>query len=441
MLSGAVPPAAANHRDTMPGHTIDATYQIAKEHYAELGVNTETALARLAAIPISLHCWQGDDVGGFERFGAELGGGLAATGNYPGKARTPDELRADAAKALSLIPGRHRFNLHAFYGEFHSRPIDRDQIGPEHFEGWIDWAKRLGIGLDFNPTFFSHPKAADNFTLSHQDPGIREFWIAHGAACRRIGAHIGKSLGKPCITNVWIPDGMKDTPVDRVGPRERLIASLDAVFKERIDASLNKDAVEGKLFGIGCESYTVGSHEFYYGYALSRGKLLTLDTGHYHPTETVTDKISSAFAFLPEILLHVSRGVRWDSDHVVLLNDDLEALAQELVRGSFLDRTHIGLDFFDASINRVAAWTIGTRNMIKALLRALLEPTDTLRSLEEHGDYTGRLALLEELKTLPFGAVWDRYCETSGVPVGAAWLNEIRTYEHEVLAARTQALA
>jgi len=420
----------------MPSRSIERVYEDARDQYAELGVDTDGALERLAAVPISLHCWQGDDVGGFERLGTSLGGGLAATGNYPGKARTPDELRSDAEKALSLIPGRHRFNLHAFYGEFGGRRVERDQIGPEHFAGWIEWARSLGIGLDFNPTFFSHPHADDNFTLSHQDPAIREFWIAHGVACRRIGAAIGEQLGNTCITNVWIPDGMKDTPVDRVQPRERLVESLDAVFAEPLDPNHTKDAVEGKLFGIGCESYTVGSHEFYYGYALSRGKLLTLDSGHYHPTETVTDKISSVLMFLPEILLHVSRGVRWDSDHVILLNDDLEALAQELVRGSFLERTHVGLDYFDASINRVAAWTIGTRNMLKALLKALLEPTSRLRALESARDYTARLALLEELKTQPFGAVWDYHCARSGVPSGGAWLQEIRSYEEDVLAAR-----
>ena len=421
----------------MPTHSTERAYEDARERYAELGVHTETALDRLAAVSISLHCWQGDDVGGFERFGTGLGGGLAATGNYPGKARTPDELRSDAEKALSLIPGRHRFNLHAFYGEFGGRLVDRDQIGPEHFSGWIDWAKHLRIGLDFNPTFFSHPNAVDNFTLSHSDAAIRDFWIAHGVACRRIGATIGASLNTPCVTNFWIPDGMKDTPIDRVGPRERLISALDSIFDEHIDPALHRDAVEGKLFGIGCESFTVGSHEFYYGYALSRGKLLTLDSGHYHPTETVTDKISSVLTFLPEILLHVSRGVRWDSDHVIVLNDDLESVGQELVRGQFLDRVHIGLDYFDASINRVAAWTIGTRNMIKSLLKALLEPTDALRALEAEGDYTGRLALLEEIRTLPFGAVWDRYCERAGVPIRGAWLRDIKTYEEQVLAGRS----
>jgi L-rhamnose isomerase len=415
---------------------IERAYEAAKTSYAEAGVDTDAALKRLAAVPISLHCWQGDDVEGFEKFGASLGGGLAATGNYPGKARTPDELRRDASQALSLIPGTHRFNLHASYGEFGGKAVERNEIGPEHYAGWIEWARESGIGLDFNPTFFSHPKAADNFTLSHPDTAIRSFWIDHGIACRRIGAAMGKALGKPCITNLWIPDGMKDTPVDRVSPRERLTESLDAVFKETIDPSLNRDSVEGKLFGIGCESYTVGSHEYYFGYALSRNKLLTLDSGHYHPTETVTDKISSMLMFLPEILLHVSRGVRWDSDHVVLLNDDLEALSQEIVRGNYLGRTHIGLDFFDASINRVAAWTIGTRNMIKSLLKALLEPLKSLRGFESAGDYTSRLALLEENKTMPFGAVWDQYCVMANVPVGAAWLAEVKRYERDVLAKR-----
>jgi L-rhamnose isomerase len=415
---------------------VDTAYRLAAERYQEYGVDTEAALARLKTIPVSLHCWQGDDVRGFEQFGGELGGGLAATGNYPGAARTPDELRADAAKALSLIPGRHRFNLHAFYGEFGSTRVDRDEIRPEHFAGWIDWAKSLGIGLDFNPTYFSHPKAAANATLSHADAGIRSFWIRHGIASRKIAEAMGRALGTPCVTNFWIPDGMKDTPVDRTGPRARLIEALDAVFKDPIDPAFTRDAVEGKLFGIGVESYTVGSHEFYLAYALTRRILFTLDTGHYHPTETITDKISAVLSFLPEILLHVSRGVRWDSDHVVLLNDDLEAIGQELVRGDYLARTHIGLDYFDASINRVAAWTIGVRNMQKALLKALLEPIDRLRTAEHSGDYTARLALLEEAKTLPFGAVWDHYCESSGVPIGDTWLADVRQYERDVLSRR-----
>ena len=416
--------------------TAGRAYDTARDQYAELGVDTDEALKRLAAVSISLHCWQGDDVGGFEGSGTGLTGGLAATGNYPGRARTADELRADAGKALDCIPGRHRFNLHAFYGEFEGKRVERDAIEPRHFQGWIEWARARGIGLDFNPTFFSHPLAADNFTLAHRDPEVRGFWIRHGVACRRIGAAIGTALRSPCVTNLWIPDGMKDSPVDRLGPRERLIDSLDAVFREPLDAGVNLDAVEGKLFGIGCESYTVGSHEFYLAYALSRGKLLTLDTGHYHPTETVADKISSVLLFLPRILLHVSRGVRWDSDHVVVLNDEVEALAQELVRGGFLDRTHIGLDYFDASINRVAAWTIGSRSLLKALLKAVLEPTATLRALEAEGDYTSRLALLEELKSVPFGAVWDFYCESSGAPVGGAWLPQVKEYERRVLSTR-----
>jgi len=420
----------------MTTHSIESAYALARQQYADLGVDADAALRRLAAVAVSLHCWQGDDVAGFENPEGELGGGIAATGNYPGKARTPDELRLDAAKALSLIPGRHRFNLHAFYGEFGTR-IERDAVGPEHFAGWIDWAKGLGIGLDFNPTCFSHPKAADNFTLSHPDEAIRAFWIRHAAGCRRIGAAMGKALGTPCVTNLWIPDGMKDTPADRVGPRERLIRSLDAVFEEPLDPAFNLDSVEGKLFGLGCESYTVGSHEFYFGYALSRRILYTLDTGHYHPTETITDKISAVLMFIPQILLHVSRGVRWDSDHVVVLGDDLDAIAQELVRGDFLQRTHIGLDYFDASINRVAAWVIGTRNTLKALLRAMLEPSALLRGSETRYDYTGRLALQEEIKSLPWGAVWDRYCESAGVPVGARWLDEVREYERRVLSLRS----
>ena len=420
----------------MKADTETRAYDIARDRYAELGVDTDSALERLASVSLSLHCWQGDDVGGFERSGTGLTGGIAATGHYPGKPRTPAELRADAERALACIPGRHRFNLHAIYGEFGGKAVDRHEIGPEHFSGWIEWAKARGIGLDFNPTFFSHPKAADNFTLSHSDRSIRRFWIDHGVASRRVGAAIGRALGTPCITNVWVPDGMKDMPADRTRPRERLIESLDAVFHEPIDPALNLDAVEGKLFGIGCESYTVGSHELYFGYALSRGKLLTLDTGHYHPTESVADKISAVMMFLPAVLLHVSRGVRWDSDHVVVLNDELEMLCQELVRGRYLDRTHIGLDYFDASINRVAAWTIGARNMLKALLKALLEPSEMLRAHEEAGDFTARLTLLEEIKMLPAGAVWDYYCASTGVPVGMAWLDDVRRYERDVMSKR-----
>jgi L-rhamnose isomerase len=415
--------------------SIAKSFSLAQERYAALGVDVEHALKTLATIPVSLHCWQGDDVGGFENFGGTLGGGLAVTGNYPGKARTPDELRADLDKALSLIPGKHRLNLHAFYGEFGGKKVDRDAIEPKHFKNWIAWAKQNGLGLDFNPTCFSHPKAADGFTLSHADKGIRQFWIEHCQRSREIGAAMGQALGKTCVTNVWIPDGMKDTPADRVAPRARLAESLDAVFRKKISPKLNLDAVEPKLFGIGSESCVVGSHEFYLGYAVSRKKLLCLDAGHYHPTEGIADKISSVLQYLPEILLHVSRGVRWDSDHVVVLNDDLLAIAREIAVNGFEKRVHIGLDYFDASINRVAAWTIGTRNMIRALLIALLE-SPLIRSAEAAGDFTTRLALQEEARSLPFGAVWDYYCEQQGVPVGEHWLTEVKSYEQTVLVNR-----
>lgn len=415
---------------------IEQTFEVARERYAQLGVDAAAALDRLSGIAVSLHCWQGDDVGGFENTGTELGGGLAVTGNYPGKARTPDELRGDLGLALKLIPGRHRVNLHASYAETGGRRVERSELRPEHFGGWIDWARERRLGLDFNPTFFAHPKAADGFTLAHRDDGVRRFWVAHGIACRQIGAAFGKALGTPCVTNFWIPDGFKDTPADRKGPRERLVQALDAVFATPIDARFNRDAVEGKLFGIGSEAYVVGSHEFYLGYAVTRRKLLCLDAGHFHPTEVVSDKLSAVLCWLDEVLLHVSRGLRWDSDHVVTLGDELQALAQELVRGDYLGRVHLGLDYFDASINRVAAWVIGARGLLKALLTALLEPTDTLRRLEAEGDFTGRLALLEELKTLPFGAVWDFHCLKSGVPAGPAWLAEVRRYEQEVLARR-----
>jgi L-rhamnose isomerase len=414
---------------------IEQAYRLARERYGELGVNTDKAMRRLGKVAISLHCWQGDDVGGFENAAGLSGGGIMATGAYPGKARTPDELRADIEKALSLIPGKHRLNLHAMYAETKGK-VDRNELEPRHFRGWVQWAKANGLGMDFNGTYFSHPKAADGFTLSSANERVRRFWVEHGIACRRIGAYMGKQLGTPCVTNTWIPDGYKDIPADRKGPRERLKQSLDEILAERMNRNHLLDAVEGKLFGLGSESYVVGSHEFYLGYAVANGTLLCLDTGHFHPTETVSDKISAVMTFLDEILLHVSRGVRWDSDHVVILSDELEALAQELVRGDYLDRTHIGLDFFDASINRVAAWVIGTRCMLKALLMALLEPTDKLRRMEAKGDFTSRLAMLEELKTLPFGAVWDYYCTKSNVPAGDAWLGEVKAHEENVLSKR-----
>ncbi len=420
-----------SHRD------ITQAYQLARERYAALEVDTERVLKHLSKVRVSLHCWQGDDVGGFESFGGVLTGGIVATGHYPGKARTPDELRADAAKALSLIPGKHRFNLHACYAETGRKKVDRDELSAAQFRNWIAWAKSIGVGLDFNQTYFAHPKAAEGMTLSHRNKGIRQFWIEHGIRCREIGAAIGKALGKTCLTNLWIPDGMKDTPADRKGPRERLAESLDAVFQKKLNPKLNVDSVEPKLFGIGSESYVVGSLEFYLGYAVSRKFLLMLDAGHYHPTEGIADKISSVLLYLPEIALHVSRGVRWDSDHVVTLTDELEAIAQEIVWGGHLGRVRIGLDYFDASINRVAAWVIGTRNMIKALLLALLAPIARLKALEAEGDFTSRLALMEDTKVLPFGAVWDYYCAKQGSPVGDGWLAEVKRYEQAVLSQRT----
>ncbi len=407
---------------------IEKAYEIAKQHYAELGVDTDKSIERLSKTAISLHCWQGDDVGGFETSEGLSGGGLVATGAYPGKARTADELRGDIEKALSLIPGKHRLNLHAMYAETAGK-VDRNELTPEHFTTWIDWAKANGLGMDFNGTFFSHPKADSGFTLSSADEAIRSFWVEHGIACRKIGAAMGKELGTPCVTNLWIPDGYKDIPADRKGPRRRLRKSLDEIFAEKIDQNHLLDCVESKLFGIGSECYVVGSHEFYLGYAIRNNVMLCLDTGHFHPTEVVSDKISSVMEFLDRILLHVSRGVRWDSDHVVILSDELRAICEEIVRGDFLERIHIGLDFFDASIHRVAAWIIGTRCMLKALLFALLEPTDKLREMEMVGDFTSRLAMLEELKTMPFGAVWDFYCIKMEVPVGPDWLKEVRDYE------------
>jgi L-rhamnose isomerase len=416
--------------------SIERAYELARERYGLLGLDTDRVLKKLAGISISIHCWQGDDVGGFENMGLGLGGGLAVTGNYPGKARTPAELRADFEKAVSLIPGNHRFNVHASYAEMDGRKVERNELSADQFRNWIAWAKANKLGLDFNQTYFAHPKAADGFTLSHPDKGIRKFWIEHGICCREIGAEMGKTLGKACLTNLWIPDGMKDTPADRKGPRERLVEALDEVFAKKINPRFNVDSVEPKLFGIGSESYVVGSHEFYLGYAVSRQKLLTLDAGHFHPTEGIADKISSVLLYLPEIALHVSRGVRWDSDHVVTLTDELEAIAQEVVWGNYLNRVRIGLDYFDASINRIAAWVIGSRNMIRALLLAMLAPIDKLRAAESAGDFTTRLAFQEEAKGLPHGAVWDYYCLKSGVPVGEAWLAEVKQYEKDVLSKR-----
>lgn len=411
-------------------------YETAKKKYEKWGIDVDQALERLENVSISLHCWQGDDIEGFEVNRRELSGGISVTGNYPGKARTPEELRNDLEKALSLIPGKHRVNLHAIYAETGGEAVERDQLEPRHFENWVRWAKKLGIGLDFNPTLFSHEKANDGLTLAHPDKEIRDFWIRHCIASRRIGEYFGRELGTPALTNIWIPDGYKDIPSDRLTPRKRLKESLDAIFAVDIDERYNIDSLESKLFGIGSEAYVVGSHEFYLAYALKNNKVCLLDTGHFHPTEAVSNKISAILLFSDKLALHVSRPVRWDSDHVVILDDELRELAIEIVRNDALDKVLIGLDFFDASINRIAAWTIGTRNMLKALLYALLMPHDHLKKLQEVGNFTERLALMEEFKTYPFGAIWDFYCEKYQVPVGDAWIDEVKQYEAEVLSKR-----
>lgn len=416
--------------------TMKESFELAKKQYEKWGIQVDNVIETLKSVPISIHCWQGDDIGGFEVNKSELSGGIDVTGNYPGKARTPEELRNDLEKALSLIPGKHRVNLHAIYAETNGEAVERDQLEPKHFENWVNWAKEHGLGLDFNPTLFSHEKAADGLTLSHPDPEIREYWINHCIASRKIGEYFGKELGTPALTNIWIPDGYKDVPSDRLTPRVRLKESLDRIFAEDIDEKYNVDAVESKLFGIGSESYVVGSHEFYLGYALKNNKLCLLDTGHYHPTEVVSNKISAMLLYSDKLALHVSRPVRWDSDHVVAFDDELKEIALEIVRNNALDKVMIGLDFFDASINRVAAWTIGTRNMIKALLYALLMPNDHLKKLQDEGNFTERLALIEEFKSYPFGAIWDYYCEQMGVPVQESWLEDVKKYEEEVLAKR-----
>ncbi|WP_299673089.1 L-rhamnose isomerase [uncultured Roseobacter sp.] len=407
------------------------SYDSAKAAFADWGVDTEAALERLKTLPISMHCWQGDDVVGFEETSGASGGGIQATGNHPGRARTPDELRADLDFAYSMIPGKHRLNLHAMYLDTEATP-DRDEIEFQHFAPWVDWAKDQGIGLDFNPTFFAHPKADDNLTLSHPDRGIRDFWVEHGRRSRDIAAKMGAALDSPCVNNIWVPDGYKDTPIDRMSARARLEASLDAMLANPQDKAQMLDAVESKLFGIGVEACTVGSHEFYMGYAIRKGTLLCLDMGHFHPTENIADKLSSVALSLDEILLHVSRPMRWDSDHVILLNDDILQMAQELVSAELLGRTRIGLDFFDATISRTAAWVIGTRNMQKALLRALLLPLEQLKSAEDNLDFTTRLAVTEEIKDMPFGAVWEEFSARAGVPNGQALIKELDRYQSSV---------
>lgn len=405
-------------------------YEEAKEAYAAVGVDVEAALKKLQGVRISMHCWQGDDVLGFDS--DALTGGIATTGNYPGRARNPEELMADIRKAYSLIPGKHKLNLHASY-RITDEKVDRDKIEPKHFKAWVDFAKEEGIGLDFNPTFFSHKNVKDNLTLSSPDKDIRDFWIAHGKACRKIANYFGEELGITALDNIWIPDGMKDVPADRIGPRARLKESLDEILSVKYDRKNIADSVEGKVFGIGVESYTVGSHEFYMNYAAKNGLMCLLDTGHYHPTEVVSDKISSMLLFNDSLALHVSRPVRWDSDHVIKIDDELKELATELVRCNALDKVFIGLDFFDASINRITAWVIGMRNMQKALLYGLLTPNKELKAAQDAADFTRVLQGLEEIKTLPFGDVWAEFCQRNDVPADGKWYPIVKEYEKDVL--------
>lgn len=408
-------------------------YELAKQRYAEIGVDTEKAIEKLFSIPLSIHCWQGDDVTGFENSDEALSGGIAATGNYPGRAATPVQLRDDIKKVLSLVGGKHRLSLHANYAETNGKKVDRNELRPEHFENWVEFAKSEGIALDFNPTIFAHPKM-DGFSLSSLDDSIRNFWIEHCIAMREIADSAGRELGSKAVTNVWIPDGFKDIPADRYIYRKKLSDSLDKIFEK--DTPYCLDSVESKVFGMGVESYTVGSHEFYMGYAVKNQKLITLDTGHFHPTEYVSDKITGVIDFVPGILLHTSRPVRWDSDHVVILDDELIRIMSEISRHNLFNKVYIGLDFFDASINRIAAWIIGIRNTQKAILLGLLEPSKTLFAAEEAGDYTSRLVLMEEYKTMPFGAVWDEFLTRAGLQIGAAWLDEVKQYEKDVLSKR-----
>lgn len=419
----------------MTNSAVKQAYEVAKKRYAEIGVDTDAVLKKLQNVKISMHCWQGDDVRGFWNADGELTGGILSTGNYPGAARTPEELRQDIEKAYSLIPGKHKLNLHAIYLDTDEK-VDLNEIEPRHFQKWVDWAKAHQVGLDFNPTFFSHPMMKDGFTLASSDPEVRAFWIEHGKRSRRVAEYFGKELGETCYTNFWVPDGFKDNPVDRLAPRKRLMESLDEIFSEEIDERYNKDAVESKLFGIGAEAYTVGSHEFYMGYGLTRGKMILLDAGHFHPTETISNKLSSLALFSKGVMLHVSRPVRWDSDHVVIMDDELQEIAKEIVRNDLLDKAVIGLDFFDATINRIAAWVVGMRNTQKALLKALLEPTEDLRAIELEQDLTKRLVVTEELKDFPYADVWNYFCEINDVPIGLAWYNEFKATEEQVLSKR-----
>lgn len=417
--------------------TVEERYQDAKAHYAEIGVDTEAALKKLQDLKISMHCWQGDDVKGFLNPDGELTGGIMSTGNYPGAAHTPDQLRQDVEKAFSLIPGGHKLNLHAIYLDT-DEPVDLDEIEPKHFAKWASWANEQGVGLDFNPTFFSHPMMKDGMTLAHPDKEVRDFWIEHGKRSRKVAEYLGKKTGQTCINNFWMPDGMKDNPIDRYTPRKRMMESLDEIFTENLNEEYTQEAVESKLFGLGVEAYTVGSHEFYMGYGLTRNKLICLDAGHFHPTEVISNKLSSLVLFSKGIMLHVSRPVRWDSDHVVIMDDELQEIGKELVRNDLLGKTNIGLDFFDATINRIAAWVVGTRNTQKALLKAMLEPTEDLKAIELDFDYTKRIVLTEELKDFPYADVWNYFCALNNVPVGMDWYEEVKNYEKDVLALRNK---
>ncbi|OIP83837.1 MAG: L-rhamnose isomerase [Porphyromonadaceae bacterium CG2_30_38_12] len=420
----------------MKKEQIQQSFEIAKARYAEVGVDVHRAMNELDKLPISLHCWQADDVTGFENPDGILTGGIQTTGNYPGKARNIAELRADIDKAMALIPGNHRVNIHAFYGDFGGHFVDRDQIEPKHFQSWIDWAKEKNYKLDFNCTCFSHDKSADGLTLSHPDPEIRKFWIEHVIRSRKIAEEMGRQLGSKCMHNIWIPDGSKDITVNRLQYRKNLKESLDTIFEYKTDDNLMRDCIESKLFGIGAESYTVGSHEFYLGYGVRNNVLVTLDAGHFHPTELISDKISSLLLYLPEVMLHVTRGIRWDSDHVVILNEELLAIAQEIVRADAVDKVHVGLDYFDASINRIGAYVVGVRATQKALMQALLEPLTMLRAMEAKGQKFERLALLEEAKSLPWNAVFDYYCMQKGVLVGQDYIADIQKYETDVTSKR-----
>lgn len=415
--------------------SIKQRYEEAKETYQTIGVNTDEVLKRLDEVKISMNVWQGDDIKGFLS-DEELSGGISVTGNYPGVARTPEELRQDLEKAYQMIPGKHKLNLHAIYLDTDEK-VDLNEIEPKHFKPWVDWAKKQELGLDFNPTFFSHPMFKDGFTLAHPNNEVRDFWIEHGKRSRKIAEYFGEALGQVCVNNFWVPDGYKDSPIDRLTPRRHLMEALDEIFSEDMNPDYTLDAVESKLFGIGLEAYTVGSHEFYMGYGLTRGKLICMDAGHFHPTEVISNKLSAVALFSKGIFLHVSRPMRWDSDHVVIMDDELQEIGRELVRNNLLQKAHIGLDFFDATINRVAAWVIGTRNTQKAVLKAMLEPTDYLKKVELEMDFTTRLAMVEELKDYPFADVWNYYCELKGVPVGLNWLNEIQDYEKNVLSLRS----